>query len=48
MKTKEASPLITLALCLKAVSEIQGQGASIEKEPDNLTELKELIGTSKT
>ena len=43
METKETSPLIALALCLKAISEIQGQGACIQKEPDNLTELKQII-----
>lgn len=41
METKEVSSPIALALCLKAISEIQGQGASTQKEPGSLTKLRD-------
>lgn len=44
METKEVNPPTALAFCLKAISEIQGQEASTQKEPGSLTELKEIIG----
>lgn len=41
METKEVCSPIALALCLKAISEIQGQGASTQKEPGILTKLRD-------